>query len=119
MLRRRIGARSIESNVHLSRYKPEALPIELCGRGAGRRDQTSGLRFTRAALYQLSYASLVIFLAETRAVGRSYGSRGALMLRERRPARFDHSEQKIRSKSASTRAMISRVTLGFAMVVLP
>src|SRR3954451_1087156 len=28
----RIGARSIESNVHLSRYKPEALPVELCGR---------------------------------------------------------------------------------------
>ena len=26
-----IGARSIESNVHLSRYKPEALPVELCG----------------------------------------------------------------------------------------
>ena len=26
--------------------------------GAGRGDQTSGLRFTRAALYQLSYASL-------------------------------------------------------------
>ena len=27
----RIGARSIELNVHLSRYKPEALPVELCG----------------------------------------------------------------------------------------
>jgi hypothetical protein len=26
-----IGARSIELNVHLSRYKPEALPVELCG----------------------------------------------------------------------------------------
>src|SRR5262249_50277220 len=51
-------------------------------------DQTSGLRFTRAALYQLSYASLVILLAETRVVGRSYGSRGALMLRERRPVRI-------------------------------
>src|SRR6516162_9101950 len=28
-------------------------------------------------------------LAETRAVGRTYGSRGALMLRERRPVRFN------------------------------
>ena len=27
----RIGARNIELNVHLSRYKPEALPVELCG----------------------------------------------------------------------------------------
>lgn len=33
----RIGARSIELNVHLSRYKPEALPVELCGYGAGGR----------------------------------------------------------------------------------
>ena len=33
----RIGARSIELNVHLSRYKPEALPVELCGHGAGGR----------------------------------------------------------------------------------
>src|SRR5215813_2736628 len=32
----RIGARSIELNVHLSRYKPEALPIELCGHCARR-----------------------------------------------------------------------------------
>src|SRR6266446_5554297 len=30
----RIGARSIELNVHLSRYKPEALPVELCGQRA-------------------------------------------------------------------------------------
>ena len=59
------------------------------------------------------------FLAETRAVGRSYGSRGALMLRERQPALFNHSEPKMRSKSASTRAMISRVTSVFAIVVLP
>ena len=29
--RSKIGARSIELNVHLSRYKPEALPVELCG----------------------------------------------------------------------------------------
>src|SRR5439155_21582788 len=29
--RSEIGARSIELNVHLSRYKPEALPVELCG----------------------------------------------------------------------------------------
>ena len=78
-----------------------------------------GIRFTRAALNQLSYASLVIFLAETRAVGRSYGSRGALMLRERRPARFNHSEPKIRSKSAPARATMSRVTSGFSMAVLP
>ncbi len=105
--------------MHLSRYKPEALPIELYGHGAGRRDQTSGLRFTRAALYQLSYASLDIFLAETRAVGRSYGSRGALMHRERRPVRFNQSEPKIRSKSASARATMSRVTSGLAMAVLP
>src|SRR6516165_11240936 len=34
---------------------PCSLPIELCGYGAGRRDQTSGLCFTRAALCQLSY----------------------------------------------------------------
>jgi len=41
------------------------------------------------------------------------------MLRERRPAHSIHFEPKMRSKSASTRAMISRVTSGFAMVVLP
>ena len=29
------GARCIDSNAHLSRYKPEALPIELNGHGAG------------------------------------------------------------------------------------
>jgi hypothetical protein len=57
--RRERGARSIESNVHLSRYKPEALPVELCGRsGAGSLDRTDGLRITRAALCQLSYASM-------------------------------------------------------------
>jgi hypothetical protein len=57
--RRERGARSIESNVHLSRYKPEALPVELYGRsGAGSLDRTDGLRVTRAALCQLSYASV-------------------------------------------------------------
>ena len=70
-------------------YKTGASPQCFEGDGAGRRDQTSGLRFTRAALYRLSYASLVIFLAETRAVGRSYGSTGTLMRRERRPVRFN------------------------------
>jgi hypothetical protein len=56
--RRERGARSIDSNVHLSRYKPEALPVELYGRsGAGSLDRTDGLRVTRAALCQLSYAS--------------------------------------------------------------
>src|SRR5262245_30223666 len=65
-------------------YKSGAPPQCFEGDGASRRNQTSGLRFTRAALCRLSYASLV-GLAETRAVGRSYGSRGALMLREHRP----------------------------------
>jgi hypothetical protein len=40
------------------------------------------------------YRGLVVVLAETRAVGRSYGSRGALMLRERRPVRFNRPSRR-------------------------
>src|SRR6516165_6739264 len=56
----RIGARCIDSNAHLSRYKPEALPVELNGHDAGKLPPAS---------------FVIIFLAETRAVGRAYGSR--------------------------------------------
>ena len=41
----RIGARSIELNVHLSRYKPEALPVELCGHA-----RAGLVRFARSKL---------------------------------------------------------------------
>ena len=98
----RIGARCIDSNAHLSRYKPEALPVELNGHDAGKLPPAS---------------FVIIFLAETRAVGRAYGSRGALMLRERRPARFIHSEPKMRSKSSSTRTTMSRAMSGLAISV--
>ena len=83
---------------------------------AGLEPATSRLR---SACTAIVLGRRIIILAETRAVGRSYGSRGALMLRERRPAQFNHSEPKIRSKSASARATMSRVMSGFSMAVLP
>jgi hypothetical protein len=83
---------------------------------AGLEPATSRLR---SACTAIVLGRRIIILAETRAVGRSYGSRGALMLRGRRPARFNHSEPKIRSKSVSTRAAMSRVMSGFSIVVLP
>src|ERR1700730_5353926 len=53
---------------------------------AGLEPATSRLRSACTAIVR---GRRIIILAETRAVGRSYGSRGALMLRERRPARLN------------------------------
>jgi hypothetical protein len=55
----RIGARSIESNVHLSRYKPEALPVELCGR-VRRACPVHAFEIARAGLARFAPSKLVL-----------------------------------------------------------
>src|SRR3954451_18231501 len=55
----RIGARSIESNVHLSRYKPEALPVELCGRARG-ACPVRAFEMLRAGLARFAPSNLVL-----------------------------------------------------------
>src|ERR1700720_935831 len=56
---------------------------------AGLEPTTSRLR---SACTAIVLGRRIIILAETRAVGRSYGSRGALMQRERRPVRSFRAE---------------------------
>ena len=64
-----IGARSIELNVHFSRYKPEALPVELCGHA-------------RAGLARFALSNLVLAAGVEPATSRLRSACTAVVLRQ-------------------------------------
>ena len=99
----RIGARSIELNVHLSRYKPEALPVELCGHA-------------RAGLARFAPSKLVLAAGVEPATSRLRSACTAIVLRQHPNSASPETSAHVGSTgrgSAVCRGALSLKTLSF------